>query len=152
MGYATVAPYTLFEFCCENEPTVTLTTVLTTHDLNDVIVPSFRGNPDYVYIDIYVQGWENTAVGVNYFKNTSAVGIRDSGATFRNGGGIGEQVGSTPGATVKDGVLCLPGTVNLAQYIGAGDTITPALSAKSHADNLVLSNVYGRIRMYFSVV
>ena len=152
MGYATVAPYTLFEFCCQDESIVSFTTAFATQDINDIVVPAFRGNPDYAYIDIIAQGRENTAVGINYFKTGSKVGIRDSGAAFRSGGDILEQTCSTPGATVKDTTTVLPGTVNLAQYIHAGDTITPAIYGKSHADTLNLFDVYGRIRMYFSVV
>jgi len=154
MGYANSTPYTLFEFSCASISQVILTTVFSTNDIADITVPSFRGNPDYAYVDFYISGWENTAVGINYLKAGSSVGIRDSdvGHTFRDGGAIAEQIATTPGSTRIDCSLCLPGTINIAQYISSGETITPALYAKSHANDLYLNNVHAKIRMYFSVV
>lgn len=152
MGYATVTPYSLFEFSSEVESTVTVGTPIATQDINDIVIPAFRNAPDYVYIDIYVQGRENTHAALNYLKLGSKVGIRDTGATFRSGGNILEQTLLTPGVTRYAMTTILPGTVNIAQYIKPGDTIVAALYAEAENNSIDLFDVFGRVRCYFSII
>jgi len=152
MGYSNTIPYSYFEFCSEIESTITVGTPIATLDINDITIPSLRYKPDYAYIDIFVQGRENTHVATNYLKLGSQVGIRDTGATFRNGGNILEQTLIMPGSTRYAVTTMLPGTRNIASYINSGDTITASLYAEAENASIDLFDVYGKLRCYFSIV
>lgn len=149
MGYAPTVPYTTLEFNVRLEAAISVSSVASDIDINDITLPTWKNPLTYAYLDIYALVFDNTAhAGINYIA-AGSWGVEDTGGTYHAAGNIAAMCWRVLASTYQFGHFILPGYINISPYITSGATQTVRFDDIRTIANCGFRDVFGRIRMYF---
>lgn len=152
MGYANTIPYQQLRiYSGTNHNEYVITTVASSKNVAEVIVPSFKNPISKAYLSVVFQLLGDTSGGLNYMASGS-YGIKDSGGTFREAETLDQYSCLAPANSRQLVHYWETSTVDLHTYITPGATQMVYLKdLTAAANNLLIGNTFGVLDLYFEV-
>lgn len=150
MGYSIPNKWDFLEVNQQAQNQINIDSVATDISLSTITMPSYIGNLQQAFLDVYVQQVRDTSGAQNNISGAQYVQLRDSGLTYRNAILIPSGVLDVAANGRESGIFQFMGATDLSSYIAAGGVyLCRWNNAKSTGDDLQLLGTYLRMRLYF---
>lgn len=150
MGYAQSIPFAIQNIrSTVGISSITLSTLVTTGNVQQITIPTFRFPISYAYLDLVVEYWNDTSGALNYIDG-GTFGIKTTAGVYHSSSSLGNTLYIEANGS-RMGTYVIPGLNNLASYISPGNTQDIAFNAVTcHANNLIITNAYWELHLYFN--